>query len=74
MTPRDVVRVMQAVVDRPAHEAGAVRVLGALDVSFPVGICVPSPAVRLAVSHILNVANTSSDVSGNSCNRHAIPS
>ena len=74
MTPGDVVGVMQAVVDRPAREAGAVRVLGALDVSFPVGVCVPSSAVRLAVSHVLNVTNTSSDASGNSCNRHAIPS
>ena len=59
--PGDAKSVMQTIIDGPAHQAGAVGVLWALDVPLPVRLRVPRPSVGLAISHILHITDTARD-------------
>ena len=59
--PRDTKNIMQTIIHSPAHQAGTVGVLRALDVTLPVRDRVPRPAVRLRVTNILHITDTTCD-------------
>ena len=59
--PGDTKSIVQTIIDGPAHQAGAVGVLWALDVALPVRDRVPRPAVRLRVTNILHITDTTCD-------------
>ena len=64
VAPRHLVGVVEAVADRPAHEAGAVRVLWRGHVPRPVRVRVPGPPLGLAVADVLAVADAAGDGGG----------
>ena len=64
VAPRHPVGVVEAVADGSTHEAGAVRVLRRGHVPRPVRVCVPGPALRLAVADVLAVADAAGDGGG----------
>ena len=61
--PWDTKSVMQTIIDGPAHQAGAVSILRALDVTLPVRHRIPRPTVRLRITNILHITDTTCNAS-----------
>ena len=61
VSPGDAKDIVQTIIDGPAHQAGAVGVLWALDVALPVRDRVPRPTIRLRVTNILHITDTTCD-------------